>query len=68
MQVEEDTSDDIISEWKTIMKNFQINKNTDGAKKVNEYMKNAELSITTLSSAGIDELKELLDYTKTLVK
>lgn len=68
MTIENDKSEEIITEWKPLMKEISSSGNTDAVKKINNFIKDNNLSIKTLASASPNILQELLDFTKTFIK
>lgn len=61
-----DTADDIIAEWKPLMKSLSANGNTEGVKQVNKFIKDKEINVKNLALTPTDILQELLDLTKSL--
>ena len=66
MTIEADTAEDIIAEWKPLMKKLTASGNTDAIKQVNTFIKENNLNIRNMTAEKPEILTELLDLTKSL--
>lgn len=66
MRVEDDTADNIVAEWKPLMKSITANKDTDGIKTINKFIKDNDINIKNMAASSPDVLQELLDLTKSI--
>lgn len=61
-----DKVDDIIAEWKNVMKSIKESGNTSAATAINKFLKEKEIDIKKLDLLPYETAQELLDFTKTL--
>lgn len=61
---EADKAETIVAEWKSLMKQLKDSGKSDCAMKVSKLLKEKELDIKKLDSYSVDDLTELLDFTK----
>lgn len=59
-----DKAETIVTEWKVLMKNLKASGNSEGAVKVSKLLKEKEMDIKKLDIYSIDDLTELLEFTK----
>ena len=64
MQSEQETTDTLIATWKQLMKDLTEAKNMDAIGKVNKLLKQKEIDVKNLTSCSIEDLTELVDFTK----
>ena len=66
MTIEADTAEDIVTEWKPLMKKLTASGNTDAVKQVNAFIKENNLNVRNMTAEKPEILTELLDLTKSL--
>lgn len=66
MTIEADTAEDIVAEWKPLMKELTASGNTDVVKQVNAFIKENNLNVRNMTAEKPEILTELLDLTKSL--
>ena len=62
----DDKAEDIVSEWKPLMKELTASGNTSAVKQINAFIKDKGLNIKNMTAESPDILAELLDLTKSL--
>lgn len=64
MTTEVDMAEDIVAEWKPIMKQLTESKNMDAIKKINAFIKDNDINVKNMTASSPETLKELLELTK----
>ena len=66
MTTEADNAEDIVEEWKPLMKKLTASGNTSAVKQINAFIKEKGLNIKNMTAESPEILAELLDLTKSL--
>ena len=66
MTTEADNAEDIVEEWKPLMKELTASGNTSAVKQINAFIKEKGLNIKNMTAESPEILAELLDLTKSL--
>lgn len=66
MTTEADNAEDIVEEWKPLMKELTASGNTPAVKQINAFIKEKGLNIKNMTAESPEILAELLDLTKSL--
>lgn len=66
MTTEADNAEDIVEEWKPLMKKLTASGNTSAVKQINAFIKKKGLNIKNMTAESPEILAELLDLTKSL--
>lgn len=56
--------DTLVSEWKTVMKQLKDSENMDAISKINTLLKEKKLNIKKLEMCSLEDITELVDFTK----
>lgn len=67
MTTECNTAEDIVAEWKPLMKNLTQSGNSVAIKQINTFIKENNINVKTMTAAAPKVLAELLDLTKSLM-
>lgn len=62
----DDKAEEIVSEWKPLMKELTASGNTSAVKQINAFIKEKNLNIKNMTAESPEILAELLDLTKSL--
>ena len=64
MTAEIDTAEDIVAEWKPIMKSLSESGNSTAVKQINAFIKDKNINVKNMTAEDPNILSELLDLTK----
>lgn len=59
--------DDLVTGWKTTMKELNLSKNTDALKKINKKMQDMKVDVKSMALQPLKVVEEIVDYTNALV-
>lgn len=64
MTAEINTAEDIVAEWKPIMKSLSESGNSTAVKQINAFIKDKNINVKNITAEDPNVLSELLDFTK----
>ena len=64
MTAEINTAEDIVAEWKPIMKSLSESGNSTAVKQINAFIKDKNINVKNMTAEDPNVLSELLDFTK----
>ena len=64
MTAEINAAEDIVAEWKPIMKSLSEGGNSTAVKQINAFIKDKGINVKNMTAENPEVLNELLDFTK----